>query len=51
MGKPQTPEHRAKIAAAMKAYHTTCKGEKGPAPAKSTSLCSQWGRLGQKQKK
>tara|TARA_R110000787_G_scaffold157287_2_gene271268 strand:+ start:791 stop:1351 length:561 start_codon:yes stop_codon:yes gene_type:complete len=29
MGKPQTPEHRAKIAAAMKAYHTTCKGEKG----------------------
>ena len=27
MGKPQTPEHRAKIGAAMKAYHKTCKGK------------------------
>tara|TARA_R110000803_G_scaffold54362_5_gene111057 strand:+ start:203 stop:697 length:495 start_codon:yes stop_codon:yes gene_type:complete len=25
MGKPQTPEHRARIAAAMRAYHKSCK--------------------------
>ena len=25
MGKPQTPEHRARIAAAMRAYHKGCK--------------------------